>query len=273
MPEKTASPLHLNQQLNRLAYWLPLVPFTVPTGIYRLGTPQPTDPILLLGNNRRLVVGWQYALTDLDVYLVIINTNGRPLSTAVSSQFITANSLATVVTQLKIDQDKPKQVSPSLFLPLPPVHQTLLDELESLTSVPSQIISPNPTIAAQSMRTGQSPASLPLTTDHYPFIFNLALFMSFFTLILSLTFGSTYSWLWFLLPWLACLGRVVLPLDRLRLPIPAWGVLWGILLSLPIIIWQINITNTMTALSWGGAVLLMSIWASWRMKSVRSNSF
>ncbi len=257
MRDDTIPSLQLNQRLNRLAYWLPLLPFSVSTGIYRLGTPKlTTAPILFLGNNHRTVFNWQRSLAELDIYLVIINTNGEPLAQAVADEFITMNSLAAVVTQLRLDRDESNPASPSLFWPLPPTNQTLLDELESLTSVTGQIVSANPTIAAQTIRTGQAPAtsrpSPSLATDLYPFIFNLALFMSFFTLALSLAFGSTYSWLWFLLPWLACLGQVFLPIDRLRLPILAWGVLWGVLLSLPIIIWQINIAGTTTALGWGG---------------------
>ena len=80
----------------RIAAWFSL-PIPIASGVYRLGTPGPYDPVLLSGNFLASVEAVRHALVGRDAYLIVADTSGWNVWCASDAGLFTAEKAATLI--------------------------------------------------------------------------------------------------------------------------------------------------------------------------------
>lgn len=80
----------------RLAAWFAL-PIPIPSGVYRLGTPGPNDPVLLTGNFLASVEAVRHALAGRNGYLLVVDTSGWNVWCASDAGLFTAEKAAALL--------------------------------------------------------------------------------------------------------------------------------------------------------------------------------
>ena len=107
-PLESALPRGLVRAGLRLAAWFAL-PIPIASGVYRVGTPGPDDPVLLTGNFLATVEKLRLALAGQSCYLIVEDTSGWNVWCASDAGLFTAERAAALMRLYGIERLTPQR--------------------------------------------------------------------------------------------------------------------------------------------------------------------